>query len=155
MRITSNGTFIQPKAQTADGRNKYCQLRVAAYCRVSTAPEGQPSSYLTMSEYYKDYITSNPDWTLVGIFTDNGTSNTHFDRMMRMCEKKQVDIILCKSITRFVQNSVDCLEYIKLLKSLGIVVIFEKENINTLTAQGELILSLYSSLSQTKNGYCS
>lgn len=71
--------------------------------------------------------------------------------MIRMCKKKKVDLVLCKSTSRFARNTVDCLDHIRLLKSLGIGVIFEKENINTLTAQSEFILSLYSSFAQAES----
>ena len=133
------------------------KVNVAAYCRVSTEQEEQQNSYQVQIEYYTNYINSNPEWTLAGIFADEGISGTQtknrteFNRMIRMCKKKKIDLVLCKSTSRFARNTVDCLDHIRLLKSLGIGVIFEKENINTLTAQSEFILSLYSSFAQAES----
>ena len=133
------------------------KVNVAAYCRVSTEAEEQQNSYQVQIEYYTNYINSNPEWTLAGIFADEGISGTQtknrteFNRMIRMCKKKKIDLVLCKSTSRFSRNTVDCLDHIRLLKSLGIGVIFEKENINTLTAQSEFILSLYSSFAQAES----
>ena len=133
------------------------KVNVAAYCRVSTEAEEQQNSYQVQIEYYTNYINSNPEWTLAGIFADEGISGTQtknrteFNRMIRMCKKKKIDLVLCKSTSRFARNTVDCLDHIRLLKSLGIGVIFEKENINTLTAQSEFILSLYSSFAQAES----
>ena len=113
------------------------KLSVAAYCRVSTDEENQKNSYSTQISYYTDYITSNPDWQLAGIYADEGISGTmtknrtQFNKMIRAAKNKKIDIILCKSISRFARNTVDCLDYVRELRSLGVTVIFEKENINT------------------------
>ena len=82
------------------------QLRVAAYCRVSTSLEAQQNSYEAQKEYYTDKILSNPDWTLAGIFSDKGISGTSvekrdgFQRMIRWCQQGKIDLILTKSISR-------------------------------------------------------
>ena len=157
METAANVTIIPAKKQVVDGEQQYRRLNVAAYCRVSTEQEEQQNSYQVQIEYYTNYILSHPEWTLAGIFADEGISGTQtknrteFNRMIRMCKKKKIDLILCKSTSRFARNTVDCLDYIRLLKSLGIGVIFEKENINTLTAQSEFILSLYSSFAQAES----
>ena len=155
---TADNVTVIPALSPAEIKErKFKQIRVAAYCRVSTDHEEQQNSYQVQIEYYTSYISSNPEWTLAGIFADEGISGTQtknrteFNRMIRMCKKKKIDLILCKSTSRFARNTVDCLEYIRLLKSLGIGVIFEKENINTLTAQSEFILSLYSSFAQAES----
>ena len=133
------------------------QARVAAYCRVSTDEEEQQNSYNVQINYYTDYINANPNWKLVGIFADEGISGTQtanrteFNRMIKMCRRKRIDIILCKSISRFARNTVDCLDYVRELKSLGIAVIFEKENINTLSASSEFAISLYASFAQAES----
>lgn len=153
-----NVTVI-PATKTAesDGKNKYQQLRVAAYCRVSTAQEEQLNSYQVQIDYYTDYIGKNKDWKLAGIFADEGISGTQtkkrteFNRMIRLCKKKKIDLVLCKSISRFARNTVDCLEYVRLLKELGIGVIFEKENINTLTMTSEFMITLYGSFAQAES----
>lgn len=124
------------------------QLRAAAYCRVSTDQEEQLTSYEEQVAYYTDKIMSNPEWTLAGIFADEGITGTsvkkrtNFLRMIRLCRKGKIDIILTKSISRFARNTVDCLNYIRELKELGIAVIFENENINTMKADTEIIITM-------------
>ncbi len=151
MSTAPNVTVIPAKAQTEISHNKYQQLRVAAYCRVSTAKEEQQSSYQVQIAYYTDLINRKKEWSLVGIFADEGISGTQtknrteFKRMIRMCKNKKIDLVITKSISRFARNTVDCLEYVRQLKDLGIGVIFEKENINTLTMTSEFMIALYGS----------
>ena len=157
MNTAPNVRIIPAKPQAEIERNPYQQLRVAAYCRVSTAQEEQQNSYQVQIEYYTEYIRSNKAWQLAGIFADEGISGTStekrtsFNRMIRMCKQKKIDLILCKSASRFARNTVDCLKHVRLLKSLGIGVIFEKENINTLTESSEFILALHSSFAQAES----
>ena len=70
MATASNVTVIPAKPQTANNQNQYKQLRVAAYCRVSTEQEEQQNSYQVQIEYYTDLIHSKKEWTLAGIFAD-------------------------------------------------------------------------------------
>jgi len=157
MEVAANVRIIPAKPKKTENVSGHKRLNVAAYCRVSTDQEEQQNSYHVQIEYYTNYINSNPEWTMAGIFADEGISGTQtknrteFKRMIRMCKKKKIDLVLCKSTSRFARNTVDCLDYIRLLKSLGIGVIFEKENINTLTAQSEFILALYSSFAQAES----
>ncbi len=150
-------TIIPAKAQTEINRSKYQQLRVAAYCRVSTAEEEQQNSYQVQIAYYTDLINRKKEWTLVNVFADEGISGTQtkkrteFNRMIRMCKNKKIDLVITKSISRFARNTVDCLEYVRQLKDLGIGVIFEKENINTLTMTSEFMISLYGSFAQAES----
>ena len=153
-----NVTVIPATRQAATSdKDKYHQLRVAAYCRVSTAQEEQQNSYQVQIDYYTEYINKNNDWTLAGIFADEGISGTQtkkrteFNRMIRLCKKKKIDLVLCKSISRFARNTVDCLQYVRQLKELGIGVIFEKENINTMTMTSEFMISLYGSFAQAES----
>lgn len=132
------------------------QLRAAAYCRVSTDQEEQLTSYEAQVAYYTDKIMSNPEWTLAGIFADEGITGTsvkkrtNFLRMIRLCRKGKIDIILTKSISRFARNTVDCLNYIRELK-LGIAVIFENENINTMKADTEIIITMLAGFAQAQS----
>lgn len=143
--------------QTAENRDKYHQLRVAAYCRVSTEQEEQQNSYQVQIAYYTDLINRKKEWTLAGIFADEGISGTQtkkrteFNRMIRMCKNKKIDLVITKSISRFARNTVDCLEYVRQLKDLGIGVIFEKESINTLTITSEFMIALYGSFAQAES----
>ena len=157
MPISPNVTIIPAKAQTAENRDKYRQLRVAAYCRVSTEQEEQQNSYQVQIAYYTDLINRKKEWSLVGIFADEGISGTQtkkrteFNRMIRMCKNKKIDLVITKSISRFARNTVDCLEYVRQLKDLGIGVIFEKESINTLTMTSEFMIALYGSFAQAES----
>ena len=157
METAYNVRMIPANKQTFGSMNMTKRLNVAAYCRVSTDQEEQQNSYQVQIEYYTSYINANPEWNFAGIFADEGISGTQtknrteFNRMIRLCKKKKIDLVLCKSTSRFARNTVDCLDHIRMLKSLGIGVIFEKENINTLTAQSEFILALYSSFAQAES----
>ena len=132
-------------------------LRVVAYCRVSTEEDNQHNSYTSQIKYYTDYIRSQPGWSIVGIFAEEGLSGTstknrkQFNRLLRKCRRHEIDIVLCKSISRFARNTVDCLELIRELKTLGIAVIFEKENLNTLSIPSEFLISLYASFAQAES----
>lgn len=133
------------------------QLNVAAYCRVSTEEEEQQSSYEAQCSYYTDKIMGNPDWNMAGIYADEGITGTstkkreNFNRMIRKCRQKKIDLILTKSISRFARNTVDSLKYIRALKELGIGIIFEKENINTLETDTELIITFMSAFAQSES----
>ena len=157
MSTAPNVTVILAKVQTAESRDKYHQLRVAAYCRVSTELEEQQNSYQVQIAYYTVLINKKKEWTLAGIFADEGISGTQtkkrtkFNRMIRMCRNKKIDLVITKSISRFARNTVDCLEYVRQLKDLGIGVIFEKENINTLTMTSEFMIALYGSFAQAES----
>ena len=157
MSTAPNVTIIPAKVQTTQNQDKYHQLRVAAYCRVSTEQEEQQNSYQVQISYYTDLINKKKEWTLAGIFADEGISGTQtkkrteFNRMIRMCRNKKIDLVITKSISRFARNTVDCLEYVRQLKDLGIGVIFEKENINTLTMTSEFMIALYGSFAQAES----
>ena len=131
--------------------------RVAAYCRVSTEFEEQESSYETQVAHYTSYINGNPEWEMVEVYADNGLSGTRtakreaFNRMIADCEAGRIDMIITKSISRFARNTVDCLKYTRKLKELNIAVFFEKENINTLDAKGEVLMTIMAALAQQES----
>lgn len=157
MNETPKVRVIPANLQTAKNRNPYQQLRVAAYCRVSTEQEEQQNSYQVQISYYTDLINRKKEWTLVKVFADEGISGTQakkrpeFLKMIRMCKQQKIDLIITKSISRFARNTVDCLEYVRQLKDLGIGVIFEKENLNTLTMTSEFMIALYGSFAQAES----
>ena len=132
-------------------------LHVAAYCRVSTLLEEQESSYETQIRHYTGYITAHPGWMLAGIYADEGLSGTQtsqraeFNRMISDCTDGKIDLVITKSISRFARNTLDCLKYIRLLKSLDIAIYFEKENINTLDSKGEVLITIMASLAQQES----
>jgi len=120
------------------------KLRVAAYCRVSTDSEEQATSYEAQIEHYTNYIKSNPEWELAGIFADEGITGTNtkkreeFNRMIEECMQGKIDMIITKSISRFARNTLDCLKYIRQLKEKNIPVYFEKENNKDLRENNEI-----------------
>ena len=148
---------IPAKPELAKQKAVQRQLRVAAYCRVSTDDEEQLTSYEAQQEYYTEKIMTNKEWTMAGIFADEGITGTsarkrpEFLRMIRMCKQKKIDLILVKSISRFARNTVDCLNYIRTLKELGIAVYFEKENINTLSAESEMLITMMGAFAQAES----
>lgn len=121
---------------------------------MSTEEEEQQSSYENQRKYYTDLIMNNSKWSLVDIYTDEGISGTsakkrdNFMRMIRACKQRKIDLILTKSISGFSRNTVDCLHYTRRLKSWGIAVFFEKENINTLQEGGEFLITLHGAVAQ-------
>lgn len=133
------------------------RLRVAAYCRVSTNSDEQAESYEAQVSHYKEFITRNPDWDFAGIYADEGISGTNtkkreqFNVMIDDCMAGKIDKIITKSVSRFARNTVDCLNYVRQLKEKNIPIIFEKENINTLEASGELLLTIMASLAQQES----
>ena len=133
------------------------KLKMAAYCRVSTDQEEQLLSYENQVNYYTNYISENPLYEYAGTYADEGISGTNtkkrdeFNRMIADCRAGKIDMIITKSISRFARNTLDCLNYVRELKDLGIGIIFEKENINTLDAKGEVLLTILSSLAQDES----
>ena len=148
---------IPAKPEVASRQAVQRQLRVAAYCRVSTDDEEQLTSYEAQQNYYTDKIMTNREWTMAGIFADEGITGTsarkrpEFLKMIRLCKQKKIDIVLTKSISRFARNTVDCLNYIRALRELGIAVIFEKENINTLEADSEILITMLGAFAQAES----
>ena len=114
-------------------------------------------SYENQVNYYTNYISENPLYEYAGTYADEGISGTNtkkrdeFNRMIADCRAGKIDMIITKSISRFARNTLDCLNYVRELKDLGIGIIFEKENINTLDAKGEVLLTILSSLAQDES----
>jgi len=131
--------------------------KVAAYIRVSTSTEEQLISLEAQRRHYKTLIENNDEWHLVNIYSDEGITGTKKDRrpeLLRLisdCEKGKIDFILTKSISRFARNTLVCLKYIRQLKDKEIPVFFEKENINTMDAKGEIMLTIMASLAQQES----
>lgn len=128
--------------------------RVAAYARVSKETERLMNSISAQISYYSKLIQSNPEWEYAGVYSDfaisgTGTGNRdEFNQLIADCEAGKVDIILTKSISRFTRNTVDLLETLRHLKSMGIEVRFEKENVNSMSSDGGLMLSILASFVQ-------
>lgn len=151
-KVTEIPATIFPKI-----KDDKAKLNVAAYCRVSTEKEEQENSLENQTTHYKNEIEANPNWTLVDVFVDfgvsglNDTKRTEFMRMIEMCEKGKIDLILTKSISRFARNQLDCLSYIRKLKLKNIGIRFDKEGINTLEPSSEIFLSWFSAFAQAES----
>lgn len=137
--------------------NQSVKRRVAGYARVSTDSEEQRTSYTAQVEYYTNYIKSRSDWEFVNVYTDEGISATNtrhrdgFNTMIDDALAGKIDLIVTKSVSRFARNTVDSLTTVRKLKEKGIEVYFEKENIYTLDAKGELLITIMSSLAQEES----
>ena len=150
-------TVMEPKKSMIVDKEKYKQLRVAAYCRVSTDSDEQLTSYKTQKKVYTEMIAQKPEWRLAGIYADEGISGTRadkrdeFQKMIKACLGGKIDYIITKSVSRFARNTVECLEYVRMLKSRGIGVLFEEQNIDTLKSDSELYLVIYAGFAQSES----
>lgn len=130
---------------------------VCAYCRVSTDKSDQANSLLSQKQYFYECISRNPDWRLIKIFADSGLSGTttqkrvEFQRMISLAVSGKIDLIITKEVSRFARNTVDALTYTRLLKQHNVGVIFLSDNINTLSSDGELRLSILSMIAQEES----
>jgi DNA invertase Pin-like site-specific DNA recombinase len=130
--------------------------RVAAYARVSSGKDAMLHSLSAQVSYYNDYIGSRGDWEFAGIYADEPLTGTkdarpEFQRMLEDCRAGKIDMVLTKSITRFARNTVTLLEAARELKLLGVDIFFEKENVHTLSADGEFVLTILASYAQEES----
>ena len=132
------------------------QKRVAAYARVSSDKDPMGHSLSAQISYYNEFIQKHPDWTLVGIYADEGLTGTKADRpelvrLIEDCRAGKIDMVCTKSVSRFARNTVTLLELVRELKELGVDVYFEKENIHSTTGEGELMLTILASFAQEES----
>lgn len=138
-------------------RPEHARLRVAAYCRVSSDSSDQLNSFLAQLNYYNNLVSGRDAWTLVDVYADEGITGTSaekrqdFQRLLTDCRKGRVDKILVKSISRFARNTMDCLETVRELKSIGVGVCFEEQNIDTSDMSGELLTSVFAGIAQKES----
>ena len=143
---------IEPTMPTVAAKKK-----VAAYARISMESERMHHSLSAQISYYNALIQKKPEWEFAGVYADDGISGTgiakrtEFQRMLADCEAGKINIILTKSIQRFARNTVDLLETVRHLKDIGVEVRFEKENINSMSGDGELMLSILASFAQEES----
>ena len=143
---------IEPTMPTVAAKKK-----VAGYARISMESERMHHSLSAQISYYNALIQKKPEWEFAGVYADDGISGTgtakrtEFLRMLADCEAGKIDIILTKSIQRFARNTVDLLETVRHLKNIGVEVRFEKENINSMSGDGELMLSILASFAQEES----
>lgn len=149
--------YIAPTLNTeTESETAYRQIRVAAYCRVSTQMEEQLNSYEVQVKHYTDKINSEPKWSFAGIYADKGISGTsakkrdEFMKMIRACKRNKIDMIITKSISRFSRNTLDCLKYIRILKELNVDVFFEEQGLHSKDAGAEFYITIYGSIAQSE-----
>lgn len=146
-------TVIQPII--AEEKSKI--IRCAAYCRVSSDSADQLNSFMAQLKYYENFLADSETETLVNVYADEGVTGTRedkredFQQMMSDCRKGKIDRIYTKSISRFARNTKDCLKNIRELKSLGITVFFEKENIDTANMPDEMMVTIMGGLAQEES----
>lgn len=150
-------TVLEPKSSLVVDKERHRQTRVAAYCRVSTDNEEQLTSYVNQKKVYTEMIAANPEWCFAGLYADEGISGTQakfrpeFKKMIEDCYAGKIDYIITKSVSRFARNTVECLDYVRILKSRGIGIIFEEQNIDTLKTDSELYLVIYAGFAQSES----
>ena len=151
--MNPNVTVIQPTI-AAEQEQK---IRVAAYCRVSSDSADQLNSFMAQMRYYENFLADSKTETLVSVYADEGVTGTRMDkredfrRMLKDCRRGKIDRIISKSISRFAQNTKECLTVLRELKFLGITVFFEKENIDTANMSDEMMMTLMGGLAQEES----
>ena len=133
------------------------KIRCAAYCRVSSDSEDQLNSFMAQTRYYSKVFENSGTEELVDIYADEGITGTRedkrgeFQRMMKDCRRGKIDRIYTKSISRFARNTKECLKNVRELKSLGITIFFEKENIDTAKLSDEMMITIMGGLAQEES----
>lgn len=128
-------------------------IRVCAYVRVSTSHEEQLMSLRSQTEYYERRFANNPQYIFTGIFSDAGISGAKenrpgFQTMLQKARDGEIDLIYTKSISRFARNTLLLLQVVRELRAIGVGVIFEEQNINTLRSEGELMLTVLAGIAE-------
>ena len=132
------------------------RMRVAAYARVSTEKGAMLHSLAAQVSYYSERIQRNPEWEYAGVFADFGLTGTketrpEFQRMLKECREGKIDLILVKTISRFARNTLTLLNTVRELKGLGIGVYFEEQKLDTLSGDGEFMLTILASFAQEES----
>ena len=132
------------------------RLRVCAYARVSSGKDAMLHSLSAQVSYYQKFIASHIDWVFCGIYADEAFTGTkevrpQFQKMLEECRSGNIDLVVTKSISRFARNTITLLQTVRELKAMGVDVFFEEQNIHTLSADGELMLSILASYAQEES----
>lgn len=145
---------VQKISKTKSTHPKF--IRVAAYARVSTGKDAMKHSLSVQVSYYNSLIQKHPGWQFCGVYADEALTGTKADRdnfqaLLADCRAGKIDMVITKSISRFARNTVTLLETVRELKSIGVDVYFEEENIHSLTSEGELMLTILASYAQEES----
>jgi DNA invertase Pin-like site-specific DNA recombinase len=147
-RKVSKMKALNPKAIT--------KKKVAAYARVSSGKDAMLHSLSNQISYYSRLIQSNPKWDYIGVYADESATGTkdsriEFQKLLKDCRNKKIDLVITKSISRFARNTLTLLATVRELKELNVEVYFEKENIYSLSGDGELMLTILASFFQAES----
>lgn len=131
-------------------------LRVVGYARVSSGKDAMLHSLASQIDYFKNLIKNHAGWEFCGVYADEAVTGTkeerpQFQKMLEKCRNHEVDLIITKVISRFARNTVTLLETVRELKNLGIDVWFEKENLHSISGDGEFMLSILASFAQEES----
>ena len=160
MGETSGNLALQEKKVIvieAARRPETRKLRVAAYCRVSSDSSDQMNSFAAQLRHYTALIGGRDTWTMADLYADAGISGTsaarrpEFQRLLTDCRRGAVDKVLVKSVSRFARNTKECLETVRELKSIGVSVRFEEQNIDTADMSGELLTAVFAAIAQKES----
>lgn len=130
-------------------------MNIAAYCRVSTDKTDQLNSLETQKEFFLEYTKRTGD-NLIKLYADEGISGTkiknrkEFQRMLADAEKGLFDMVVVKDISRFARNTVDLLQSVRRLKSLGIETQFLTANMTSM-GNSEFVLTIFGALAQEES----
>lgn len=134
---------------------RFDDMNIAAYCRVSTDKEDQLNSLEAQKEFFAEYTKRTGD-TLVGLYADEGISGTkiknrkEFLHMMTDAQHGLFDLVVVKDISRFARNTVDLLQNVRKLKSLGIETQFLTANMTSM-GNSEFVLTIFGALAQEES----
>jgi site-specific DNA recombinase len=131
-------------------------VRAAGYARVSSGKDAMLHSLSAQISYYSELIQKHPGWSYCGVYADEAMTGTKdnresFQRLITDCRAGKIDMVITKSISRFARNTLTLLSTVRELKELGVDVFFEEQNIHTLSADGELMLTILASYAQEES----
>lgn len=131
-------------------------LNVAAYARVSSGKDAMLHSLSAQVSYYSEKIQSHPGWNYCGVYADEALTGTkedreNFQRLITDCKAGKIDMVITKSISRFARNTLTLLGTVRELKSLGVDIYFEEQNIHSMSGDGELMLTILASYAQEES----
>lgn len=124
---------------------------------VSSLTDKTQNSLSLQISYYSSYIQNNEEWQYAGVYIDEGISGTSTDRrtgiqrLIKDCDDGKIDLILTKSVSRFARNTVDTLNLTRHLRDIGVDIYFERENIHSISQEGELLLTLLAAFAQAES----
>lgn len=133
------------------------QIRLAAYCRVSSDSSDQLHSFAAQIKYYSEYCKRHPEYKFVDIYADEGITGTSmekrddFRRMLRDCKKGLIDRIIVKSMSRFARNTEEMLTALRALEQMEVSVYFEEQGLDTKSMNSEMFATFPGMVAQQES----